>query len=215
MIFIPSILSYDTKEIHELAIAYGEFASVIQIDIVGEEINTQTANFDLSFISKSSAMFQYDLMTKDWVQAVSDLYSQNTDSFVIHIDDFGSEDYAKLFEVVCSFDVKFIVCSSIMYGIRKIKEAINVLKPSGKNIGIQVMGIEFVGSSGQKFDDRAIGLIKELKSNFPNTYLQVDGAMNEYTSELVRRAGADAVCVNSAFKNAEDRAFFAKQIEWM
>jgi ribulose-phosphate 3-epimerase len=63
---------------------------------------------------------------------------------------------------------------------------------------VQFMGIAKIGYQGQPFDDRVVEKIKELKQNFPDVKVSVDGAVNFETAPLLLEAGVTKLIIGSA-----------------
>ncbi len=68
---------------------------------------------------------------------------------------------------------------------------------------IQVMGIGRLGKQGEPADERAIALIKRVRSDFPNVTIQVDGGVNDETAPDLIDAGADRLVAGSYILRAE------------
>lgn len=69
--------------------------------------------------------------------------------------------------------------------------------------GIQVMSIDPIGAQGRPFDPRALQRIKDIKAQFPNLPVSVDGGMHAQTIPPVFHAGAERAVVGSAVSSAE------------
>ncbi len=64
---------------------------------------------------------------------------------------------------------------------------------------VQLMGITEIGLQGQDFDERVLEKIAEIKQRAPHMLIQVDGAVNNSTIELLEEHGVERVVVGSAF----------------
>ncbi len=69
---------------------------------------------------------------------------------------------------------------------------------------VQVMGIDNVGFSGQRFSKKSLSLIKAIHKKHPEIHILVDGAVSLENAKLLREAGVDAVCPNSALFSSEN-----------
>lgn len=63
---------------------------------------------------------------------------------------------------------------------------------------IQLMGIREIGSQGQPFDESTIDKIVELRREFPDKVISVDGSVNEKTIKRLKDAGTNRFIVGSA-----------------
>ena len=58
------------------------------------------------------------------------------------------------------------------------------------------------GFQGSPFVPGVLGKLKEIKSRWPQLFLELDGGVNEETIDAIIETGLDAVCPGSAiFKN--------------
>jgi ribulose-phosphate 3-epimerase len=71
---------------------------------------------------------------------------------------------------------------------------------------VQFMGIQKIGYQGQKFDERVLGKIAELRAKYPQCIISVDGAVSTETAPRLMKAGANRLAVGSAiFANESPR----------
>lgn len=66
---------------------------------------------------------------------------------------------------------------------------------------VQLMSIDKIGFHGQPFDQRVVEKVKELRTKFPDLFIQVDGGIGLAEAELLKTAGANALVVGSAIWN--------------
>ncbi len=69
---------------------------------------------------------------------------------------------------------------------------------------VLLMGIKKVGFQGEKFDERVLEKIKELKAKAPGVKVAVDGGVNLATGTEAVAAGADTLIVGSALWESGD-----------
>lgn len=69
---------------------------------------------------------------------------------------------------------------------------------------VQLMSIERVGYSGEKFDERVFEKIKTLKTNWPDVKIMVDGGIDLEIAKRLKDAGADGLVVGSHIWNAKN-----------
>ncbi len=67
---------------------------------------------------------------------------------------------------------------------------------------VQLMSIERVGYSGEKFDERVFEKIKTLKTNWPDVKIIVDGGIDLEIGKRLKEAGVDGLVVGSRIWNA-------------
>lgn len=69
---------------------------------------------------------------------------------------------------------------------------------------VQCMGIKQIGFQGQPFDERVIEKIQDLKRQFPDILISVDGGVSLDTAPLLQEAGVHRVAVGSAIMKSDD-----------
>ncbi len=77
---------------------------------------------------------------------------------------------------------------------------LDVLEPLIEYVDcIQLMGIARIGYQKEPFDTRVIERITECKERFPETPIQIDGAVNNETIEKLALLGVERFVIGSAF----------------
>ena len=69
---------------------------------------------------------------------------------------------------------------------------------------VLLMSIAQIGYSGELFDEKVLAKIKDLRTEFPNVTIKVDGGVNLSTGKLSVEAGANSLVANSAIWNSGD-----------
>ncbi len=65
------------------------------------------------------------------------------------------------------------------------------------------------GPSGQQFDERIIGKIKNVRAQFPSIAIEIDGGVNPHVLRMAKEAGAThAVVASYIFESADMRSAF-------
>lgn len=64
---------------------------------------------------------------------------------------------------------------------------------------VQCMGISKIGFQGQPFDERVLDQVDEIRQQFPDMLIAVDGSVNEDTLSDLSDAGVDHFVMGSAF----------------
>ena len=70
---------------------------------------------------------------------------------------------------------------------------------------VQVMGIAEIGAQGASFDERCLSRIAQIRKEFPELPISVDGSMNLKTIPKVASSGVDRFVVGSALVQALDK----------
>lgn len=69
---------------------------------------------------------------------------------------------------------------------------------------VQCMGIEKIGFQGQEFDERVLDQVEEIREEFPEKIIAVDGSVNEETLSELSDAGVNHFVMGSAFFESEN-----------
>ncbi len=69
---------------------------------------------------------------------------------------------------------------------------------------VQCMGIEKIGFQGQIFDERVLKQVQEIRSQFPQKIISVDGSVNEETISNLSDVGVNHFVIGSAFFESEN-----------
>ncbi|MFA5022860.1 MAG: hypothetical protein WC537_01145 [Candidatus Paceibacterota bacterium] len=69
---------------------------------------------------------------------------------------------------------------------------------------VQLMSIERVGYSGEKFDERVLSKVEALKTNWPDVKIMIDGGIDLEIAKRLKDAGADGLIVGSHIWNAKN-----------
>ena len=63
---------------------------------------------------------------------------------------------------------------------------------------VQVMGIAHVGEQGQPFDERTIDTVRQIRREYPELEIAVDGSVNAVTIPRLKKAGVNRFAPGSA-----------------
>lgn len=78
---------------------------------------------------------------------------------------------------------------------------------------VQCMGIKKIGFQGQPFDERVLEQIKNIREQFPEKRIAVDGSVNEETLSKLSDAGVNNFAVGSAFYKNENLIESIEELE--
>ncbi|MEK6869825.1 MAG: ribulose-phosphate 3-epimerase, partial [Nanoarchaeota archaeon] len=102
-------------------------------------------------------------------------------------------------------NIKAAVAINPKTPLDKIK---NVLDKAGM---VLIMTVE-PGFSGQKFIERCMDKVKELRKLKPNLDIEVDGGINDKTAPIAAKAGANVLVVSSFIFKSKDKVAAIKKI---
>ena len=81
---------------------------------------------------------------------------------------------------------------------------IDPLIENGDVSTVQVMSIARVGYQGEKFDERALVRIRDIRTRYPDVTIAVDGGVNRETLQSLLDAGANVFGIGSAIMQQEN-----------
>lgn len=210
MEIIPAILPKKFSEIEEKIELIKGLSDIVQIDICDGKFVPSTTwpywktdeNFEAILREErgmpewESIDYEFDLMidsptpddARKWLSA-------GAEKIILHLE--SSKDLNPVLD--------------ILQGLVEIGIAINnttniddLNKYSGKFQYIQIMGIRKPGFQGQKFEPGTIDKIKQVRLQFPDLKVQIDGGVSLENAVLIKNAGADRVVSGSALFNSDN-----------
>ena len=78
---------------------------------------------------------------------------------------------------------------------------------------VQCMGIENIGFQGQTFDERVLKQVEEIRAEFPEKIISVDGSVNEETIPNLSDVGVNHFVTGSAFFEAGNLVAQLEELE--
>jgi ribulose-phosphate 3-epimerase len=138
---------------------------------------------------------EVDLMVRDPLRAAKAWFLAGADMLVFHTESISLADFTR-----------FAASSEVSVGIAALNDtSYEVLVPYLKVADYaQVMGIASIGAQGQGQDERVFTRIGDIKRDFPNCSITVDGSVNLSTIKELSLAGADRFICGSAIVAAND-----------
>lgn len=198
MQIIPAILPHSFEEIVEKTSRIEDITNLVQIDlcdgVFGREITWLPVEGD---VMPGSFNYEFDIMLDDWKKYVPICVSIGAKRVVIHVDNFLDGDMEELVSMISGSGVALGISISNDKNIETHSSMVRVAKSLYSEVYIQVMGIKKIGEQGQFFDEEALDRIVALEKEFGNTFIQVDGGINEETAKQVINKGANALVVGS------------------
>ena len=231
---IPAILPKNFAELEEKMSLVAGLVPMVQIDVTdGHFVPSKTWPYTSGAISSADRDFaailseqrdfpfveeldfEVDLMVanpeniwRDWVHA-------GAKRIIIHLESvkgFGSAEHAAIaLEFLRAIQKDIPSRASLLHV--EIGVAINpstpneVLVPLMDEIDfVQFMGIARIGFQGEKFDERVLTKISDLRTQFPNVTISVDGGVTAETAPKLVATGANRLAVGSAIFGGTDGA---------
>lgn len=138
------------------------------------------------------------LMTYKPNEYLKEYKEARTDQITFHYESVNKEDILNIIAEIKSLNMKVGMSIKPSTDIKKIEEYLPYLDL------VLVMSVE-PGKGGQKFNEESLEKIKYLKENKKNNHylISVDGGINNETSKLVKKAGADVIVVGTYLTKSE------------
>lgn len=211
---IPGILEGSKKEMVTRAEKFS-FAPRIHLDVMDgdfvDAINWPYSNSDEWAVFEEmaqnkerlvQAQFEVHLMVSQPTRAGELFIELGATCVIAHIEAFRSEEGAiAAFETWRRAGAREVGISILLSTPIPRMEAL--LKNSGVDF-IQVMGIENVGNQGQKFDERTLPRLQEIRERNPSLSLQIDGGAHSNNILSLVNAGATRIVVGSELTQSEN-----------
>ncbi len=194
---IPGILTKDDS-VYEKNLRLAEHVSdLIQIDVIdGKFANNTTIGTNVIKKFTSTSSLEIQLLVSDTLPYI-----------------FNLKDIDYVGRIIVPFEADSDLDEAI-YQIRNCSKQVGVsVNPETKiekissyfpKIDLLTIMAGNPGFSGQKFDEKTLGRIKEAKLLFPGLAVEVDIGVNFETAPGICEAGADFLIANSVLYGAED-----------
>lgn len=227
---IPAILTDDFNELRESISRVVNLVPVVQIDMCdGIFVPTVTWPFNElksgnkennidGILEEEEGMpfwdsldFEFDLMVSNAHEQFEFFVRLGAKRIVFHIE--AEKDFDKFKEFLEGIDL--YTRENIQIGVAiNTTTSIEILKPIISNVDfVQCMGIEKIGYQGEEFDKRSLEQISQLRKNYPELIISVDGSVNENTAPLLVKAGANRLIIGSAIMQSYDIRESIKEFE--
>lgn len=205
MTVTPAILPHSFEELTNKLTQVEGLVSRVQVDlcdgVFGRE-KTWLPEGNESLPSNFS--YEFDIMTVDWKLYTMRAIMLGATSVVAHVDGMSDVDLDELIALASQRKVSLGISISNDKPIEVHADFVRKAKSKYDKVYIQVMGIEKVGEQGGEFDESAIERVRNLKQQFGDMKVQVDGGMTPETAAKVVSAGAETTVSGSYIFNGED-----------
>lgn len=213
-VIIPAILPTSRDDLEGKLAQLEGLADTVQIDLV-DGIFAKPASWP--YINKSerfeqrlmdgealpylgSFNFELDLMVSNPEEVTGLWIAAGAQRVVIH-----AESTRFLDQIISDLEVKYGHAKGFAPGLLSLGLSISndtdlsLIDPYVDKVDfVQFMGIAHIGKQGEPFDARVIEKIRTFRKKYPNTVVQVDGAVSLETAARLLTAGVDRLIIGSA-----------------
>jgi ribulose-phosphate 3-epimerase len=206
---IPVINVKTKQKFEEELRQLSNFAGIFQLDVAdGKFTNWKNWNApeEIKTIKGIRDKFELHLMVQNPEIVLSAWLETKPKRIIVH------HEALKNFPLV----LKMCQANKVELGIALNPETpITIFKNYFKKINFVLMLCVDPGPSGQKFQWYVLDKIKELRKNYPNLNIEVDGGVNEETLPEILKSGANYFAIGSAIFNSEkpkEKLIFFKKL---
>ncbi len=222
---IPAILAKNINDLRQKIANVVNIAHIVQIDMCDGKfvqstswpMNRDDMESTALILGEEEGMpywenldFEFDLMVKDAIKQFDFFVRLGAKRIIFHLE---AEDESELKDFINSIDpytresIEIGIAINTTTDIEKLFSYINSID------FVQCMGIEHIGFQGEKFDERVINQIINLKKIYPDLIISVDGSVNEDTGPLLVEAGATRLVAGSVLMKSFDIKETMKELE--
>ena len=219
---IPAIMPKSFEEVDVFAKKLTGLVDVIQLDImdgvfVPEKTWPYSSDEELAiFVKKTKNLpllkeinYEIDLMVADPVGIFKKWSEVGAKRIIIHIESVKN---IEEFFTLPFFNKNHESFLEIGIAIN-IDTDTEVLCPHMDKIDfIQYMGIAKIGYQGFPFDERVIDKIQNLRENYPDIIISIDGGVSFETAPQIVLAGVNRMVSGSTILNSEDKKETIKKL---
>lgn len=194
---IPAILAKNEKDFEQKLRFVAGYSGIVQIDMMDGVFVKNKTFYNIKNIKAIRVPVTYELhMMIQYPEKVLDEWLKYTkvSRVIIHYE---------------AFHKRKIEIYDILGRIKKARKEVGIAINPNTTISkvleflptldqLLVMGVQ-PGWSGQKFQDKVLGKIKEIRKHYPKLHIAVDGGVNEGNYKKIIDAGANILNSASMF----------------
>jgi len=208
---IPTVMPENEEDFREKIQRVFRYVETIQIDVMDGKFVKSTSwpynDFGNEFWDKlkmqeeglpnwDKVNFEVDLMVENQIDEASNWINAGVSRIIGHIEAFTSDEMiAEFIELGKSSMTEVYLALAPSTDLHRLKKWLN--SETHKIDGVQFMGIENVGFQGEPFAEEIIPKIMELRAEFSDLIIAVDGGVNEETAPELVEAGANNLASGS------------------
>ncbi|MDD5731276.1 MAG: ribulose-phosphate 3-epimerase [Patescibacteria group bacterium] len=201
---IPAVLAANLEEFNQKLDKAASFFDEIQIDIVeGAFANNETVEPVNIPSLPTGKDYQMHLMVTDPVDYLVHCKRLGAKTIVFHNE--IEKDTAEIIEKIREQNFNVFLAIAPESELETFEKYISQVD------GIVLMGVN-PGFAGQEFEPKVLEKIKELRSKYPDTTIEIDGGISKDIIKELFDAGANILVVNSLFFKAEDPETIVKEL---
>lgn len=194
---IPAILTEDFDSFAEHVSIAEEFAQTIQWDVMdGQFVEAITFNNPAELKNLDTGMtIEAHMMVENPEEMFEGLSNAGVDRVIVHAE--AVEDLPAILMKMDEYGFQKGVALNPETDIDDIKEVIH-------DLDVVLIMTVIPGASGQSFMDEQLDKVSDLRADYPELNIAVDGGVNMDTLKKAKEAGANRFGINSAIFESPD-----------
>ncbi len=206
---IPAILAEDKKEFKKQYSHVESYFDYLQIDIMDGEFVKNKTNINPYIIK--DIIKDKDLEIHLMVNSLSKYITtwskiKNVKKIIWHYE--ANRDQEQIRKFIKFLKKKKIKASLAINPQTNIKDIKELLKDFNN---IQIMGVT-PGKQGQRFQNKVLNKIKELKINYPKIKIEIDGGLNNKNIAKIKKTEVNSIALGSYLQKCKDIKKLLKSI---
>ncbi len=203
---IPALLEAEATRLKTKLKILQKYFDRIHIDVVSEWDKVDEVSIPEGLVFEERKMIEIHLMVNDPVKYLEKLKKKRVDLVYAQVESLKDKDI--FVEKTRELDLKCGLVIDLKTEIDRIKSGIGYFNK------FILMAVE-AGRSGQKFDNKVLDKIKELREICGNNAeINIDGGINLESGKRCFKAGADGLLVNSfLWEDFENNLYNLKLID--
>jgi ribulose-phosphate 3-epimerase len=215
---IPTVMPENEEDFREKIQTVFRYVDTIQIDVMDGHFVKSTSwpynDFGNKFWDNlkmqeeglpnwDKVNFEVDLIVENQIEEASNWINAGVSRIIGHIEAFISDEMIEEFiDLGKNSMTEVYLALAPSTDLHRIKKWLT--SETHKIDGVQFMGIENIGYQGEPFAEEIIPKIIELRSEFPDLVIAVDGGVNEETVPELIEAGVNNLASGSYIFNSVD-----------
>jgi len=216
---IPAILPKNFTELREKLELMSSLVRIVHIDALDGTLGSEktwpyAGESDLVSHEELEELrhfgdlhFEAHLMTNDPMSIIGEWVGAGAERITIHVESFENDDVLEdaLRTIRGHFEKeKAFEAPQIGLALNFDTSFERVRKHVGNFDFLHLMSIRRIGAQGHPFESGILEKIGEIKGEFSDMIISVDGGVSIENAEALAEAGAERLIVGSAIFNAED-----------
>jgi len=217
---LPALMPKNFLELEQYAKQFKGLVNTVQVDVMdgvfvpeaswpyndGDVSFKEIVSLSLDLPESGSIDYEFDLMISAPEESIKSWMQTRASRFIFHVESIKDQIWfwkhlSRIKDLTPAPDAKTVEIGLALNTTTSNEE---VYPYVDKIDFVQCMGIEKIGFQGQRFDERVLDKIEDLRKRFPKLIISVDGGVSLETAPKLIAAGADRLVSGSAILESGD-----------